>query len=78
MGFLTGGGEYADDTRALHESYPFAGGSGAGVSVSPICFLVSDGLEVKLISVDEKNPLDKIFELLPSVAEKMMKGVRKR
>ena len=46
-GFLTGGGEYSDMSRQSYTDYPFAGGSGAGVSVSPIGFLVSDGKTVK-------------------------------
>ena len=60
-GFLTGGGEYSDMSRQTYTEYPFAGGSGAGVSVSPIGFLVSDGKSVKLVNVDDKNPLEKLL-----------------
>ena len=78
MGFLTGGGEYSDLSRSAQTEYPFAGGSGAGMSVAPICFLVSDGKSVKLINVDEKNPLDKLLGLIPSVAEKIIEGLDKK
>ena len=54
-GFLTGGGEYSDMSRQTYTEYPFAGGSGAGVSVSPVGFLVSDGKTVKLVNVDENS-----------------------
>jgi len=78
MGFLTGGGEYSDLSRAAQNEYPFAGGSGAGLSVAPICFLVSDGKTVKLINVDEKNTLDKILGLIPEVAGKLIEEVKKK
>lgn len=71
MGFLTGGGEYSDMSRQTYTEYPFAGGSGAGVSVSPIGFLISDGKSVKLVNVDEKNPFDKIMGLIPDVVDSL-------
>lgn len=74
MGFITGGGEYSDMSRQTYTEYPFAGGSGAGVSVAPIGFLVSDGKSVKLINVDEKSPYDKIFGLIPEVISSLLDG----
>ena len=74
MGFLTGGGEYSDMARQNLSEYPFAGGSGAAVSVSPIGFLVSDGKSVKIIKMDDKNPFDKLLELIPDVIEGVMDG----
>lgn len=68
MGFLTGGGEYSDLSRERDE-FPFAGGSGAGVSVSPVCFLVSDGKSVRLVPVDEKNAYDKLVDSVTSLVE---------
>ena len=35
FGFVAGGGEYALSGRAREEPKPFAGGAGAGVTVSP-------------------------------------------
>ncbi len=72
MGFVTGGGEYSDMSREEYSEYPFAGGSGAGVSVSPIGFLVSDGKTVKLVPVGDKSPLDKILSLIPDLASAIM------
>ena len=77
MGFLTGGGEYSDMSREDYSEYPFAGGSGAGVSVSPIGFLVSDGKNVKMVNVDDKSPFDKIMELLPEVMDGFVQTVKK-
>lgn len=77
MGFLTGGGEYSDMSRQEYTEYPFAGGSGAGVSVSPIGFLISDGKSVKLVNIDDKSPFDKIMNLLPEIAEELVKPKKK-
>ena len=77
MGFLTGGGEYGDTARESHANYPFAGGSGAGVSVSPIAFLVSDGKSVKLIGMDDKNAFEKILETIPEVLDSLFQDKRK-
>ena len=77
MGFLTGGGEYSDLSRVPHSAYPFAGGSGAGLSISPVCFLVSDGKTVKLINVNETEPLDKLLGLIPESIGKIVKGLKK-
>ena len=77
-GFLTGGGEYGDMSRQTYTEYPFAGGSGAGVSVSPVGFLVSDGKSVKLVNIDDKNPLEKILDTVPDILDEIMSGVKKQ
>ena len=66
MGFVAGGGEYSDYSKR-DMGFPFAGGSGGGVSVTPIAFLVSDGKSVKLIRMDDKGAMDKILSLIPDV-----------
>lgn len=66
MGFLTGGGEYGDIVNT-YEQLPFAGGSGAGVSVSPVGFLVSNGQTVKLVNIDDKSAFENILELIPKL-----------
>ncbi|MCL2062274.1 MAG: sporulation protein YtfJ [Firmicutes bacterium] len=73
MGFVTGGGEYGAQPETVG-GYPFAGGSGAGVSVAPICFLVSDGKSIKLVNMDEKSPLDKLLGLIPQTVGAIVKG----
>jgi sporulation protein YtfJ len=67
MGFLTGGGEYSDGTDNQDSDYPFAGGSGAGVSVSPVGFLISDGKSVKLVGVEDKSLYDKLLAVIPDI-----------
>ncbi|MCL2821946.1 MAG: GerW family sporulation protein [Firmicutes bacterium] len=80
MGFLTGGGEYSDLGKSsnLHPDYPFAGGSGAGVSVSPIAFLVSDGKTIKLVGMDDKNVLEKLIDTVPELLSSLIAPKNKK
>ena len=72
FGFVAGGGEYGMEERkgsqnAQAEPLPFAGGSGAGVSVHPMGFLVVGNGQVKLLSANYITPLDRVMELVPQV-----------
>ena len=78
MGFLTGGGEYSDMAQQNLSEYPFAGGSGAAVSVAPIGFLVSDGKSVKIIKMDDKSPFDKLLNLIPEVIDGVFDSDKKK
>ena len=66
MGFVTGGGEYGDGSSAEN---PFAGGSGAGLSVSPVGFLVNNDNEVKLVNIDDKSMVEKLVNIVPDIME---------
>lgn len=51
MGFMTGGGEYGEiKLFKKNNDMPFAGGSGAVVSLKPAGFLVEESGKFKLIS----------------------------
>lgn len=63
IGLVSGGGEYSPK----QEDYPFAGASGAGMSVSPVCFLVSDGKSVRMLNVGSKSMFDKVVETVPDI-----------
>ncbi|MCH5163021.1 MAG: sporulation protein YtfJ [Clostridiales bacterium] len=74
VGIVSGGGEYSDKQR---DEYPFAGASGAGMSISPVCFLVSDGKSVKILTTDSKGPFDKVMETVPNVVGSLFGKRRK-
>ena len=68
FGFASGGSDLP--TQAAEK---FAGGSGAGVTVKPVAFIVikSDG-NVSLMELGAKgSPLDGVMEALPGVVEKI-------
>ncbi len=55
FGFASGGSEFSRDKKnnMLDGDFPFGGGSGAGVSVSPVGFIVVGNEQIKLLTVDE-------------------------
>lgn len=62
MGFMTGGGEYGEIKPIKKDKeLPFAGGSGAIVSLKPSGFLVDQGTGVQLVSVAD-DALSKLIE----------------
>lgn len=63
VGIVTGGGEYSQKQQ---NEYPFAGASGAGMSVSPVCFLVSDGKSVRMLNVGSESFADKVVDAVPN------------
>ncbi len=76
FGFVAGGGEYnTDENGRPHVSpgmdgkMPFAGGSGAGVSVQPVGFLVVGNGSVKMLPAQPNTMADRMVELLPQVVE---------
>jgi sporulation protein YtfJ len=73
MGFVTGGGEYSDiNNNKKMETFPFAGGSGGGVSVSPIGFLVDNGKSIKIMTINGENAYDKLLNIVPDLVESLI------
>ena len=73
MGFMTGGGEYGEVRQLKNDKdSPFAGGSGAVISIKPVGFLTSNNDGVRLISTD-KDVYTKLFETAEEFFEKIKK-----
>ena len=78
MGFVSGGGEYNADLREKRDAeYPFSGGSGGGMSIKPIGFLVIKNQEIELIKIDAKTAIEKLIETVPEVAGFIAKNFKK-
>ena len=89
FGFIAGGGEYQAEKHGSRsvpaETFPFAGGTGAGVSVQPVGFLVvADGM-VKVLPAQTNGAMERMVELLPQLVEefapngeKSAKNVKKK
>jgi len=70
FGFVAGGGEYAGGVPApTAENLPFAGGSGAGVSVHPVGFLVCSQSGVRMMSANCASPIERLVEMLPQALD---------
>ena len=71
FGFATGGGDYdgkKEDSLA-RDNLPFAGGSGAGVSVQPVGFLVITMDGVRLLPAQNKTALERAMGCAPQLME---------
>ena len=81
FGFAAGGSEFKGETvneykkqekdEQIQYRLPFGGGAGAGVSLSPVAFLVVQGDMVKLLPVNHSTSLDKILDYIPDLFEKV-------
>ena len=73
FGYVTAGGDLsAQDKRSCttqEADFPFAGGSGAGVSVQPVGFLVVNGDSVRMLPATCQSVADRMVELIPTVME---------
>ncbi len=68
FGFVAGGGEYAvagNHSESAAKELPFAGGTGAGVTVQPLGFLVTGQDQVRLLPAQPYAPIDRVIELMP-------------
>ncbi|HAG43707.1 MAG TPA: sporulation protein YtfJ [Clostridium sp.] len=66
FGFGCGGTEF-ESVRNTNTQHPFGGGSGAGVTIKPVGFLVVKGDSIRLLSVDHHNTYDKIIDTVPQL-----------
>lgn len=81
FGFAAGGSEFKGETideytkrekeEQVQYRLPFGGGSGAGVSIAPVAFLVVSQNSVKLLPVDHNSCLDRLFDYVPDLMEKV-------
>ncbi|MGM0471665.1 MAG: GerW family sporulation protein [Bacillota bacterium] len=74
FGFAAGGSEYVvDDNEASDESgdKPFGGGSGAGVMLQPIAFLVVGADQVRLLPVDNNTTVDRLINAAPELMKEL-------
>ena len=80
FGFAAGGSAFKGETvdeytkrdkeEAIQYRLPFGGGSGAGVTINPIAFLVIQPNNVKLMPVNHTSSLDKLLDYMPDLMEK--------
>lgn len=71
FGFASGGSEFQCDTKKLEmeTEFPFGGGSGAGVSIKPVAFLVVRDNSCRMLPVEVDNTYDRIVDTVPQVID---------
>ncbi|NMP22437.1 GerW family sporulation protein [Sulfobacillus harzensis] len=70
FGFAAGGGEYWSRPTD-NDGHPFGGGSGAGVTVHPVGFLVMHGDNVRLLSVDKGDIWESLANNVPQLIDQL-------
>ena len=67
FGFASGGSDFPSKTS----KQLFGGGGGAGVSISPIAFLVVRGNSVRMLQLaDTSNSVDRAIGMMPEMVDK--------
>lgn len=68
FGFVCGGGdmELKCETEA-----PFLGGSGAGISLKPIAFLVVTKDQVRLLPVNKNDVVESVINIAPEIIKEI-------
>lgn len=69
IGFAGGGSEFSGKSDTL----PYGAGSGAGVTVTPVAFLISKEGSCRVLPIPEPavTSVDRIIELVPEIAQKV-------
>ena len=87
FGFAAGGSEFKGETvdeyrkkekeEEVQYRLPFGGGSGAGVTINPIAFLVIQGENVKLMPINYSSSIDKLLDYIPDLLDKTNNMINK-
>lgn len=90
FGFAAGGSEFAfnglerrtgdeQESDSASPTFPFGGGSGGGVSITPVAFIVVGGQEIKLMSMESPSHLyERLIDFAPQLLEKLQRWGKKK
>lgn len=85
FGFGAGGSDFKGETVArknatgaqkeVKQGHPFGGGSGAGVSINPVAFLVVGSTGVQVLHLHNGTHLiEKVLHTVPNTIDKLING----
>lgn len=74
FGFASGGSDYVSKNHKPGETNTFGGGSGAGVKIAPVAFLIIKGDSVRVLPVDSNgvSSLDRAIDTVPELLDKII------
>lgn len=80
MGFASGGSDFATKNQRPEDDNAFGGGSGAGIHIIPVAFLVVKEDSVKLLTLAEPagTTVDRVIEAVPEVVDKVTGFIEKQ
>jgi sporulation protein YtfJ len=79
FGFAAGGGDFETEEAVHHDGHPFGGGSGAGVSVKPVGFLVCSPTNgIRFMPVEGNQIYERVIDMIPQALTKIQEIMRRR
>lgn len=80
FGFASGGSEFKGETideykkkdkeEEVQYRLPFGGGSGAGISINPVAFVVVSNDSIKILPIEHNSAIEKLMDYIPELMEK--------
>lgn len=80
IGYAGGGSDFATKNYPANRDNAFGGGSGAGITMTPVAFLIIKGESVRLLPIAEpaSGAVDRLVEMLPDLIEQVSALVKKK
>jgi len=83
FGFFSGGGEYNSKKERKQQEgdtagcdMPFAGGTGAGVTLQPIAFIVIGNDKATMLPVNYNSTIERIMEAFPEMIGNLKENIK--
>lgn len=80
LGFAAGGSEFKGETvdeykkrdkeEEVQYRLPFGGGSGAGISINPVAFVIVQKDSIKVLPIEHNSAIEKLMDYVPDIMEK--------
>lgn len=80
VGFASGGSDFASKNQKPDRDNSFGGGSGAGMSLAPVAFLIVKDGTVRLLPVAPHpgSAVDRVVDMVPDVLDKVTGIIEKQ
>ena len=80
FGFAAGGSDFQTKNGRDGQPNPFGGGSGAGVKIEPVSFLVIRDGNVRMISANtqQQSSVEKFVDAMPEIIDKVKEVLPKK
>lgn len=80
VGFAAGGSEFKGETvdeykkkdkeEEVQYRLPFGGGSGAGISINPVAFVIVQKDSIKVLPIEHNSAIEKLMDFVPDIMDK--------
>ena len=80
IGYAGGGTDFATKGYPATKENTFGGASGAGITITPVAFLILKGDSVRLLPIAEpaSNAMERVIEMLPELIDQISALVKKK